>query len=76
MKGYSFSLWIRLTISAAIGALFYYLSRYRDTDKLKEKTYGRLKKTRDMTKRLFSSGHAVEDGNKSVMYTLSKNARR
>ena len=76
MKVYSFSLWLRLTISAAIGALFYHLSLYRMKGFKKEKAQIKAKKTKDKAKRLFNFGHTDKDNNKSVVYTLSKNARR
>lgn len=76
MEKYNFSLWFRLTISAVIGALFYHLSRYNRRDKSNEKASFSIKKTRDKIKRLFSPAKAVEDSNKSVIYTLSRSAKR
>lgn len=76
MKSNSFNLWLILSISSAIRALFYHLSREEAAASVKGKTHTASRKTRDKLKSLMASAREVEDTNKSVIYTLSENARR
>lgn len=76
MKSNSFNLWLILSISSAIRALCYHLSRDEERGSVKGKTHTVCQKTRDKMKSFMSTINRVEDTNKSVIYTLSENARR